>query len=99
LGLAMLYQLDLPPCQENMNLVYKNCIKWISQQNIQLIVKQICNIKVTKVLQASGQKGERNAALTTSSLMQLREEGQMYHSKLEEAQTAGQQHNPGGQEK
>jgi hypothetical protein len=28
--------------------------------------------------------------------MQLREEGQMYHSKLEEAQTADQQHNPEG---
>ena len=29
--------------------------------------------------------------------MQLREEGQMYHSKLEEVQTAGQQHNPEGE--
>jgi len=45
----------------------------------------------------SGQKGEGNAALTTWSLMQLREEGQMYHSKLEEVQTAGQQHNPEGE--
>lgn len=29
--------------------------------------------------------------------MQLLEEGQKYHSKLEEAQTAGQQHNPEGE--
>lgn len=45
----------------------------------------------------SGQKVKGNAALTTSSLMQLHEEGQMCHSKLEEVQTAGQQHNPEGE--
>jgi hypothetical protein len=90
----MLSQLDLPTCQENTNLLYKNCIKCISQQNIQFIVKEKLQYKSNKSI--SGQKGERNVALTTSSSMQLREEGQMYHSKLEEVQTAGQQHNPEG---
>ena len=91
----MLSQLDLPTCQENMNLLYKNCIKWISQQNIQFIVKEKLQYKGNKSI--SGQKGERNVALTTSSSMQLREEDQMYHSKLEEVQTASQQHNPEGE--
>ena len=59
-------------------------------------MKENKNIKASKVFQGKG--GNGNAALTTLSLMQLHEEAQMYHSKLEEAQTEDQQHNPEGRE-
>jgi hypothetical protein len=44
------------------------------------------------------QKRDCNTAHTILPLTQLLEEDQMHHSKLEEAQTEGQQHNPAGEE-